>query len=143
MHTEENLKILESYIHPLDHNNVPYKFTGDMLRRTARALSLPAPSTESYLSLFEGVRSTLSPSLTSSEKKKLETKYVGSIGISQYQVCYVLPREFPPSTRSYDGSYGRRSIAHGLQFMVAIELWAPMVVTPPHYPYTVCRRCRP
>ncbi|EKM55037.1 uncharacterized protein PHACADRAFT_208567 [Phanerochaete carnosa HHB-10118-sp] len=132
---EENLKILQSYIHPLDQNNVPYNFTHHMLRRTARALSLPTRSNEPYLSLFDSVRSSVSPSISTPKIELLEPKYVGDITVNQYQVCYVLPRELPLSTRSYDGSYGRRSGLSQLQFMAAIEVWAPLVAKPPQYPY--------
>lgn len=135
------MKILRSYIHPLDQNNVPYNFTHHMLRRTARALGLPARSSELYLTLFDSIRSSVSSSISSPKIELLEPKYVGDITVNQYQVCYVLPREFPPSTRSYDGSYGRRSSMNQLQFMAAIEIWAPLITKPPQYPYLVRRCC--
>ncbi|GJE96428.1 hypothetical protein PsYK624_126250 [Phanerochaete sordida] len=132
---EENLKIIRAYVHPLDQSSVPYNFTHYMLRRAARALGLPNPSSELYQSLFDSVRAPMSPTVASPDLDVLEAKYVGEITVNQYQVCYVPPREFPLSTRSYDGSYGRRTSANQLQFMAAIEIWAPFIAKPPQHPY--------
>lgn len=67
----------------------------------------------------------------------LEERYTGHILVSQYHISYVLPKEFPPASRSYDSSYGRRSGAHEIHFMAAIDIWVPFVSKPPSYPYLV------
>lgn len=81
---------------------------------------------------------SLSPSLSTNGVPPVDKRYAGDISVSQYQVSYILPKEFPPGTRTYDGgSYGRRSSPHELHFMAAIELWASFVSRPPSHPYLV------
>lgn len=49
--TEENVRIVNSKVHPLDSNSTPYAFSSSavpLLHRTARALNLPARSSKSY-----------------------------------------------------------------------------------------------
>ena len=49
--TEENVRIVNSKVHPLDSSSTPYAFSSTavpLLHRTARALSLPARSNKSY-----------------------------------------------------------------------------------------------
>jgi len=49
--TEENVRIVNSKVHPLDSSSTPYAFSSSavpLLHRTARALNLPARSSKSY-----------------------------------------------------------------------------------------------
>ena len=49
--TEENIRIVNSKVHPLDSSSTPYAFSSSavpLLHRTARALNLPARSSKSY-----------------------------------------------------------------------------------------------
>lgn len=116
---------------------MPYNFSttaSPLLKRAARALNLPARSKDSYMSVFGSLASS---STSASSTAPLDERYTGHILVSQYQISYVLPKEYPPSTRSYDSSYGRRSSAYELQFMAAIDIWIPYVSKPPSYPYLV------
>ncbi|KAI0076470.1 hypothetical protein K474DRAFT_1662998 [Panus rudis PR-1116 ss-1] len=137
---EENLKILESYVHPLDPNSAPYKFSDSSpeLQKAARALKLPARNSRSYASLFESVAASTSSS--SSSIAPVDKKYTGEILVTRYQVSFVLPREFPPrmdeSSTSSRSSARRMSIgASQLQFMAAVVIWVPFLTKPPHSPY--------
>lgn len=164
--TEENIKILSSYVHPIDSNSVPYNFSSTlspMLHNAARALGLPARSPQSYVSLF-GLSSSApsmstsrypsSPSAPSNGTLPLEDKYTGHILVSGYSVSFVLPKEFPPRGK-LAGTFGehqdsasaptpyknRRPSIGGeknvLQFMAAVELMVPFVSRPPRAPYLV------
>lgn len=105
---EENIKILNSQVHPLDNNSAPYTFssaTSPLLHNAARELNLPARSSQSYLSLFNLPYSQSPPSLGNSSRSSssnganpplLEEKYTGHVLVTGYQVSYVLPKEFPP-----------------------------------------------
>lgn len=152
---EENVKIRDYQVHPLDAESVPYNFsstTNPLLHNAARALSLPARSTKSYLSLFESATQMASGRASSpngSVVPPLEERYTGYFLISGYNVCFVLPKEFPPKYKIKGGSTdsdgdglpsksmyrtptpykgGRRSsIAerNTIQFMTALILWVP------------------
>ncbi len=53
MLTEENIKVLKSQVHPLDHNSAPYNFSSTvspLLHSAARALNLPARSPHTFWS---------------------------------------------------------------------------------------------
>ncbi|RPD66439.1 hypothetical protein L226DRAFT_479092 [Lentinus tigrinus ALCF2SS1-7] len=124
---EENLKVIDQAVHPLDVNSTPYNFsstTSPLLHKAARALNLPARSPHPYVSS--------SGSSSSSESlPRLDDRYTGQIFVSNYHVSYILPKEFP--RREMDTRSRRPSmVAH---FMAAIELWAPFVCYPPHAPY--------
>ena len=151
---ENDVKLKEYQVHPLDSNSVPYNFsssTHPLLQSAARALNLPARSTKSYLSLFDNAASHLSSATGSSPNGSVipvfEIKYTGYVLISGYNVCFVLPKEFPPkyklsATTDSDGegltnrsgskvpfrprrgSIGERT---SLQFMVALEVSVPYV----------------
>ena len=127
--TEENLKILDSTVHPLDANSNPYNFPKEstLLHKAARALNLPVRSPHSYVS------STASASSTSSDVPKLDERYTGQILVSAYHVSYILPKEFP--RRETDPRSKRPSTF--AQFMAAIDIWAPYISQPPHAPYLV------
>ena len=143
-------------MHPLDSDSVPYNFSSTshpLLHNAARALSLPARSTKSYLSLFDTTPQNTpgrNSSVNGSAVPALEERYTGYFLISGYNVCYVLPKEFPmkykvkggtdsesdvrsvrgtPRTPSYrSGSIGRRySIGerNTTQFMAGLSLWVP------------------
>ncbi|KAH8099576.1 hypothetical protein BXZ70DRAFT_973965, partial [Cristinia sonorae] len=134
---EENVKILDANVHPLDSSSAPYNFssaTSTLLHRGARALNLPARSRVLYTSLFGSVSSSSS---SSSNPPPIEERYVGHILVSGYNVSYVLPKEFPPRGEEMQSrSSGRRmSTAASMQFMAAINMWIPFLSKPPHCPY--------
>ncbi|KAI5119935.1 hypothetical protein M0805_002124 [Coniferiporia weirii] len=160
---EENVKIRDFQVHPLDSDSAPYNFsstTNPLLHNTARALNLPARSTKSYLSLFDSAAHaspTRSSSVNGSVIPPLEERYTGYFLISGYNICFALPREFPPKYRintvgtDSDGdglssrstprtqyrsgrraSVGERS---SLQFMAGLSLWIPLLSKPPRAPY--------
>lgn len=148
---EENVKIRTDQVHPLDSDSAPYIFsssTNPLLHTAARALNLPARSTKSYLSLFENA-SHMSPSRSNgangSTVPPLEERYTGYFLISGYNVCFVLPKEFPPrsnlrqnGTDSENDALGRNtprtpyrrrnsiSDRNTIQFMAALDLWIPL-----------------
>ncbi|RDX56450.1 hypothetical protein OH76DRAFT_1509070 [Lentinus brumalis] len=124
---EENLKVLDQQVHPLDVNSTPYNFSSTispLLHKAAHALNLPTRSPHPYISSSSSSSSSESP-------QRLDDKYTGQILVSSYHVSYILPKEFP--RRELDARGKRPSkVAH---FMAAIELWAPFVCQPPHAPY--------
>ena len=123
------MKVLDSQVHPLDANSTPYNFssiTSPLLHKAARALNLPARSTQSYVPLSTSV--TASDSLP-----PLDEKYTGQILVSSYHVSYILPKEFP--RREADTRSKRPSTV--AQFMAAIDLWIPLLTQPPFAPYLV------
>ncbi|KAI0950172.1 hypothetical protein AcV7_008720 [Taiwanofungus camphoratus] len=125
---EENLKILDSQVHPLDSNSVPYNFsstTCPLLHKAARALNLPARSSTSYVSLADSISSS------SASIPPLEDKYTGHILVSGYHVSYVLPKEFP--RKESDGRSRRGSSM--MHFMAAVDIWVPFLSRPPHAPF--------
>ncbi|KAI0086434.1 hypothetical protein BDY19DRAFT_908395 [Irpex rosettiformis] len=128
---EENLKILDSQVHPLDNNSAPFNFattTNPLLRKAGRALNLPARSKDSYMSLFGSAASS------SSTAAPLEDRYTGHILVTGYHVSYVLPKELP-SRAVVSGSIGRRATSPEIHFMAAIDMWVPFLTRPPHSPY--------
>ncbi|KAI0822835.1 hypothetical protein BC628DRAFT_1412100 [Trametes gibbosa] len=124
---EENLKILDSQVHPLDATSAPYNFssvTSPLLHKAARALNLPARSSHTYV--------PLSASTTSSDTiPPLDERYTGQILVSSYHVSYILPKEFP--RRETDSRSKRPSTV--AQFMAAIDVWVPFLTQPPHAPF--------
>ncbi|KLO19143.1 hypothetical protein SCHPADRAFT_992919 [Schizopora paradoxa] len=147
---EEGVKLKDHQVHPLDAESAPYDFSlkeNPMLNKAARALNLPGRSTRSYLSLFEGRGQQISNHSSKSVVPELEQRYSGYIIVSGYNICFVLPKEFPPTSRpGSDGNAaslsrsGRRSSILGrasLQYMVALDLWVPFSSKPPKAPYMV------
>lgn len=161
---EENIKIVNSQVHPIDNNSVPYNFsstTCPLLHSAARALNLPARSSQSYMSLFgQPSPSTPTPGSTSRRASynlhipPLDERYTGQILVSNYQVSYVLPKEFPPRSRangvdnydiqvpvtrtpgsSYRSRRGSVSEKNMIQFMAAIDMWVPLLTKPPRAPF--------
>lgn len=126
---EENLKIMDSQVHPLDANSAPYSFSSansPLLHKAARVLNLPARSAQTYV--------PMSASTTSSDNlPPLDERYTGQILVSSYHVSYILPKEFP--RRETDTRSKRPSSA--AQFMAAIDLWVPFLTQPPHAPFLV------
>ncbi|KAI0780629.1 hypothetical protein BD413DRAFT_607898 [Trametes elegans] len=124
---EENLKILDSQVHPLDAHSTPYNFssvTSPLLHKAARALNLPARLPQSYI--------PLSASAASSDAlPPLDEKYTGQILVSSYHVSYILPKEFP---RRESNSRSKRPTTVA-QFMAAIDVWVPFLTQPPHAPF--------
>ena len=134
---------------------MPYNFSSTshpLLHNAARALNLPARSTKSYLSLFDTTPQNTPGrgSVNGSAVPTLEERYTGYFLISGYNVCYVVPKEFPskykmkggtdsesdvrsargmqrtPSRRS--GSTGRRysvSDRNTILFMAGLSLYVP------------------
>ena len=159
---EDNVKILESEVHPLDSSSVPYNFSSGaspLLHNAARALNLPARSPQSYLTLFEqrpnlSSRFISSPSTSSdTDIPPLEEKYTGHILVSGYQVSFVLPTELPPLSKlgsrlDNGGDYtplpsklrGRRasvSEKNVLLFMAGISMMVPYLTHPQRAPWLV------
>ncbi|KZT27342.1 hypothetical protein NEOLEDRAFT_1060833, partial [Neolentinus lepideus HHB14362 ss-1] len=161
---EENIKIVNSQVHPIDNNSVPYNFsstTCPLLHSAARALNLPARSSQSYMSLL-GLSTPSTPIPGSSSRRSshnahippLDERYTGQILVSGYQVSYVLPREFPPSSRltgmdehesripmsrtpgsTHRSRRGSVSDKNVIQFMAAIDMWVPLLTKPPRAPF--------
>lgn len=159
---------MTSQVHPIDNNSVPYNFSSTvspLLHKAARALNLPARSSQTYQSLF-GLSYTSASSISSSSRyhasksngstsqssesvPPLDEKYTGHILVSGYNISFVLPKEFPPrapvdleeeypktsSVRARRPSIGEKNV---VQFMAAIDLWLPFVAQPPRSPYLVC-----
>lgn len=160
---EENVKIIESEVHPLDQSSVPYNFSSEaspLLHNAARALNLPARSPHSYLTLFDhrsnvSSRFVSSPSTSSdADVPLLEEKYTGHILVSGYQVSFVLPSELPPlsklgSSRFENGAdytplptklRGRRasiSEKNVILFMAGISMMVPYMTHPQRAPWLV------
>ena len=161
---EENVKILESEVHPLDQSSVPYNFSSaasPLLHNAARALNLPARSPHSYLTFFDhrsnaSSRFISSPSTSSdADVPLLEEKYTGHILVSGYQVSFVLPSELPPLSKlgssrfENGGDYtplptklrGRRasiSEKNVILFMAGISMVVPYLTHPQRAPWLVC-----
>ncbi|KAJ3553511.1 hypothetical protein NM688_g3572 [Phlebia brevispora] len=132
---EENIKILDTVIQPLDSSFAPYNFTGEktqVLLKAMRILNLPPRLPESYLSLFGG-SPTASPPPTNLNAGKYERKYYGEILVNDYQISYILPKEFPP--RVYETENFTKRSANEMHFMAVVDLWVPYVSMPPHSPY--------
>ncbi|KAI0256546.1 hypothetical protein BJV78DRAFT_288017 [Lactifluus subvellereus] len=157
---EENVKILESEVHPLDSSSVPYNFSSassPLLHNAARALNLPARSPHSYLTLFDqrfnaSSRFVSSPSTSSDiDIPLLDEKYTGHILVSGYQVSFVLPSELPPLSklgsrldnggdytplptkiRSRRGSISEKNV---LLFMAGISMMVPYLTRPQRAPW--------
>ncbi|EIN07094.1 hypothetical protein PUNSTDRAFT_144651 [Punctularia strigosozonata HHB-11173 SS5] len=161
---EENLKILNSQVHPLDSNSAPYDFTSStspLLHNAARALGLPRRTQESYLSLFGHQSSSRIPHLMSPAMSRasssssasgvnsapLDDRYTGIVTVIGYYVTYVLPKEFPPRyLNGYEAEYSGRSTPSSrprasvgerniVQFMAAIDMAVPLTTRPPRAPY--------
>ncbi|KAH9079269.1 hypothetical protein EDB83DRAFT_2341724 [Lactarius deliciosus] len=158
--SQENVKILESEVHPLDPSSVPYNFSSTaspLLHNAARALNLPARSHHSYLTLFDqrpnvSTRLVSSPSISSdADMPSLDEKYTGHILVSGYQVSFVLPSELPPLSKlggrsDSGGDYtplptklrGRRNSVSEksvLLFMAGISMVVPYLTHPQRAPW--------
>ncbi|CCM03619.1 uncharacterized protein FIBRA_05763 [Fibroporia radiculosa] len=124
---EENLKILDSQVHPLDNDSSPYNFSSansPLLHKAARALNLRPRLNASYVS-------TMDPVSSSVNIPPLDDKYTGHVLVSGYHVSYVLPKEFP---RRESESHSRRGTSM-IHFMAAVDIWVPFVSRPPQAPY--------
>lgn len=164
---EENVKILTSQVHPIDNNSVPYNFSSTispLLHNAARALNLPARSSDAFTSVFNiSTPATASSAFSSKVSKStnsytgseniapIDQQYTGHILVSGYNISYVLPKVFPLRRRTSDALtdnegeeytsfpvQGRRpSIGerNAAQFMAAIDMWVPYVSRPPRHPY--------
>ncbi|KAF5380805.1 hypothetical protein D9615_004119 [Tricholomella constricta] len=163
---EENVKILTSQVHPLDNHSVPFNFSSTLsplLHNAARALHLPARSTETFNSAYSLSSPTSASSASTSRTPKstngsslggseniatIDSQYTGHILVSGYHISYVLPRAFPTrpkgvsesESEGFSGSsykHRRPSIGErgSAQFMAAIDMWIPYVSRPPRSPY--------
>ncbi|PCH37701.1 hypothetical protein WOLCODRAFT_142205 [Wolfiporia cocos MD-104 SS10] len=122
---EENLKILNAEVHPLDGQSVPYNFSSSncpMLHKAARALNLAARLTTTYVPIDDPT--------SLADLPPLHNKYTGDILVTGYHVSYVCPKEFPREPESR----GRRGTTFS-HFMAAIDVWVPFLSKPPHAPY--------
>ncbi|KAI3619460.1 replication factor-a protein 1 [Moniliophthora roreri] len=154
---EENIKILDSIVHPLDASSTPYDFnsmTTPLLHSAARALNLPARSQQTFQAAFglsppPGASSTTSringSASTQDSVAPVDPAYAGQILVSGYYISFVLPKVFPPRYPEDDGtsrskfssrrlSIGDRDRVHA-QFVAAIDLWVPYLSKPPRSPY--------
>lgn len=107
MLAEENVKILTSQVHPLDHNSAPYNFSSTvspLLHTAARALNLPARSSQTFDSVVKQMRANgYAPSTRTSRTSRSEPNdsvppvdinYTGQVLVSGYNIAFVLPKEF-------------------------------------------------
>lgn len=128
---EDSLKIVDSAVHPLDAYSVPYSFSSSMLLQASRSLNLPQRSSKSYVSLFPHIP----------PDQALDARLTGHISVVDYQVSYILPREFPPVAVSTErpalGRAGALQDKNQLSFMAAIDLVLPFHSAPPYAPYMV------
>lgn len=157
---EENVKVLTSQVHPLDHNSVPFNFSSTvspLLYNAARALHLPARSSENFNSAFGTSKSNYNRFKSNNNKSDtngeaappIDVQYTGHILVSGYNISFVLPKVFLSPSRNGGlsdneeesfprtprlPSAGERSQAH---FMAAIDLWVPFLCMPPRSPYLV------
>lgn len=147
---------------------MPYNFSSSLsplLHSAARALNLPARSSQTFDFALKQARSQGHPSAIRSSRSEhsdlvspVDAHYAGSIQISDYNVAFVLPKDFIPRSEA-DESYiktpskdsrsrsedetaarkGRLSISERNQahFMAAINLWVPLLSMPPRSPYLV------
>ncbi|KAI0032814.1 hypothetical protein K488DRAFT_78243 [Vararia minispora EC-137] len=152
---EENVKIVDSNVHPLDQASTPYNFSSSqspLLHNAARALTLPARLSQSYMILFTSQSSTSSRYATAiGSTAPLDRRYTGYITISGFYVSFVLPKELPPRPsmnsmhedsgehtpvpskfRPRRGSVGEKNM---LQFMVGISMVVPYLSRPPRAPW--------
>ena len=115
------MKILSSQVHPIDSNSVPYNFSSTvspLLHSAARALNLPARSSEAFNSTVNvsppANGSTVSatkvqkptsthPYIGSETIAPIDQQYTGHILVSGYNISYVLPKAFPSRSRTVDG----------------------------------------
>ncbi|KAJ7572041.1 hypothetical protein C8J56DRAFT_1009446 [Mycena floridula] len=145
---EENVKIIESQVYPLDPNtSAPYNFSPEvfpLLNNAARALNLPARLPETFASAFGLSHSPLASSRVSNASTKsdiLDTRFTGEIVVGGYQIAYVLPKEFPSQDEDHHSrssfSKRRSSIIErsNQHFMVAIDMVVPYVSRPPKAPF--------
>nr|GAT43333.1 predicted protein [Mycena chlorophos] len=150
---EENIKIVDWQVHPLDKDSAPYAFSPDtspLLHHAARSLGLNKPLEQTFHNAFElspphgstslgsmmnGVGSTRK---TKTPPTPVDQKYAGKIMISLYNVAYLVPTVFPRLADSdHSSRMSRRAsmperLAH---FMAAIVLWVPFIGKPPRSPY--------
>lgn len=162
-HVEENVKVLKSQVHPLDHNSVPYDFSSTLspfLRSAARALNLPqsGQASDSVLKMAK------TRSKSSDRVPSVDIHYTGQILVSGYNIAFVVPKEIPPRHESQEESYlktpkdararsrsedevdARTPVKHLIsigerkhaQFMAAVDMWVPFLSKPPRLPFLVC-----
>ncbi|THH06712.1 hypothetical protein EW145_g3900 [Phellinidium pouzarii] len=119
---EENVKIRDYQVHPLDADSAPYNFsstTNPLLHNTARALNLPARSTKSVCFVLP---------------KEFPSKSKIGVGGTDSEGDGLTPRGTPrtPYRGGRRPSIGERN---SIQFMAALSLWVPFSSKPPRAPY--------
>jgi hypothetical protein len=69
----------------------------------------------------------------------LNERLTGHISVVDFQVTYVLPKEFPQISGSQDRPFTPNSRSNSiLNFMAALEVVLPFRSVPPLSPFTVC-----
>jgi len=112
---EENVKVLKSQVHPLDHNSVPYNFSSTLspfLQSASRALNLPPRSAQTFDSASQTARTNghttsirASRSESNDHAPPVDSRYTGQILVSGYNVAFVVPKELLPRPEFDEESY--------------------------------------
>ncbi|KAG8826538.1 hypothetical protein FRC19_008697 [Serendipita sp. 401] len=152
---EENVRIVTSKVHPLDSSSTPYAFSSTavpLLHKAARALNLPPRSNKSYYT-FLGIPPPspiiTSPADPSSSRRAtaaapLPLSVTGEINVSNFHICFILPRILPTrgallADSDFDRTPRNRrgSLVEGknIVFMAGVEIFVPFLSRPPRSPY--------
>jgi hypothetical protein len=137
-------------VHPLEHDSSPYSWDGEdertraLLASGARALNFsPKKPPQSFMTLLNPHSATASRYTASGGIfEPLDKRYTGYITITNYQVAFVLPKEFPPhprtngtsELRSRRTSFGEKTVQ---QYMACIRLFVSYTSKPPRAPWLV------
>ncbi|PPQ98811.1 hypothetical protein CVT24_003365 [Panaeolus cyanescens] len=144
---EENIKVITSRVHPLNSNSVPYNFSSSsspLLHAAARALNLPARSTECFPGPTSASKTPSRSKTDSHDIPPVEPHYTGSIVVSGYNVAFVLPKVLPNPEEQSETDHPktplhRRRMSLGdrpqVHFMAAIDMLVPLASRPPRAPY--------
>ncbi|KAF9527020.1 hypothetical protein CPB83DRAFT_794094 [Crepidotus variabilis] len=119
---EENLKVLTYQVHPLDSNSIPYNFSSTispLLHSAARALNLPARSSQTFDTALKQARSNghassirFSKPESSDSIAPVDSYYAGQILVNNYQVAFALPKEFLSRPESEDDTYSTTPLSN-------------------------------
>ncbi|KAG8831745.1 hypothetical protein FRC17_002628 [Serendipita sp. 399] len=151
----ENVRIVTSKVHPLDSSSTPYAFSSTavpLLHKAARSLNLPPRSNKSYYT-FLGIPPptppAASPADPSSSRRAaaaapLPLSVTGEINVSNFHICFILPRILPTrgailadSNIDRTPRLRRGSLVEGknIVFMAGVEIFVPFLSRPPRSPY--------
>ncbi|KAF8582306.1 hypothetical protein K439DRAFT_161858 [Ramaria rubella] len=117
---EDNIRIIQSKVHPLDERSVPYHFSSTeqpLLQKAAVALQLGPKSSRPFHTLFPHTSPSLDPTQAGSSRRNRDStattlaahndeRYIGRILISGYNVTLILPKEYPPRSQPPGGGAG-------------------------------------